>query len=96
MNLKVELVYFEGCPHAEAARVHLRRALEARGLPSVWQEWDSGAHQTPPAYHGYSSPTVLVNDRPVGGGVSGAGMGCAVGGAPSVALILTALSGGEA
>jgi hypothetical protein len=96
MTLKVELVYFEGCPHAETARVHLRRALEARGLPPSWQEWDSGAHQTPPAYRGYASPTVLVNDRPVGGGVAGPGTGCAVGGAPSVALILTALPGGEA
>ena len=95
MSVNVALVYFEGCPHAEAARVHLRRALEARGLPAVWQEWDTGATETPAAFRGYASPTVLVDDRPVGGGEVGVGMGCAVGGAPSVAVILTALSGGE-
>lgn len=96
MSVNVALVYFEGCPHAETARVHLRRALEAKGLPSVWQEWDSGARQTPKAYRGYASPTVLVDDRPVGGVLAGAGLGCAVGGAPSVAQIMTALPTGEA
>lgn len=63
--MKVELVYFTGCPHVEAARRAIRDALSAAGLPPCWQEWNSDDAATPDALRGYGSPTVLVNGRDV-------------------------------
>src|ERR1043165_886763 len=35
----IELVYFPGCPHVEAARAALRTALQELGLPVQWHSW---------------------------------------------------------
>ncbi len=91
MTPRVELIHFEGCPHAAAARQELRRALEQGGLEPQWSEWDTGADNTPEGYRGFGSPTVLIDGEAVGGGTPGSGMGCAVGGAPSAEAILALL-----
>lgn len=94
MKPQVELVYFEGCPHADEARRRLQHALKASGLGPEWREWDTAKAKTPEQYRGFGSPTVLVDGRDVGGGTAGSGMGCVVGGAPSVEVIVKALQGG--
>ena len=95
MTPHVELVYFEGCPHADEARSRLREAMEAVGLAPSWDEWDTGQEPTPDSHRRFGSPTILVDGRDVGGGAEGSGMGCVVGGAPAVALIVTALRTGR-
>lgn len=90
--MDIELVYFQGCPHAAEARRRLRRALEALGLTPVWQEWDLGASDLPRHVIDRASPTVLVNGRDVTGTVgAGGGLRCATDGAPAVETIVAAL-----
>lgn len=96
MMPNVELVYFQGCPHVPEARRRLRQALELCQLDASWQEWDIGAGTAPSAVMGYGSPTVLIDGRDVlGDRGQGAGLGCAVGGAPAVEAIVAALRGGR-
>ena len=91
MGLKVELVYFEGCPHVVEARTRLRSALGEAGSSIGWVEWDTELPDTPEGYRKYGSPTILVDGRDVGGGAEGGGHSCVVGGAPSVAQIVAAI-----
>ncbi len=63
--LRVELVYFTGCPHVAAAREAIREAMTATGLAAEWQEWNRDDSATPEALRGYGSPTVLVDGRDV-------------------------------
>jgi len=65
MNARIELVYFQGCPHVDAARAALSEALGSVGMPLEWTEWDRDAGATPAALRAYGSPTVLVNGRDV-------------------------------
>jgi hypothetical protein len=90
MPLRVELVYLEGCPHAETARRNLRAALRRAGLPQVWVSWNLDAW-VPDGLRGYPSPTVLVDGDDVTNASRGVGVGCAVHGAPGVDGILNAL-----
>jgi hypothetical protein len=89
----VELLYFTGCPHIEAARTQLRAALEAAGLPAEWTECDDA--------RGYGSPSILINGVDVLGAVPQAGNSCRVyrgsevAGAPPLAPIVRALRTSE-
>ena len=81
----VELLYFEGCPHAERARGNLRAALEKAGAAATWKEWDLAADATPKRYRRHGSPTVLVDGEDVTGDRgAAAAMACRTDGAPSV------------
>lgn len=91
MTTKVELVFFEGCPHAARARERLRAALSYAGQETTWTEWDTMLPGTPASYRRYSSPTVLVDGTDVSGGAEGAGVGCAMDGGPTEEVILQAL-----
>ena len=62
---RVELVYFQGCPHVDAARLAIREALAAMNMPLEWSEWDRENDSTPPALKRHGSPTVLVDGRDV-------------------------------
>jgi len=92
MSASVELVYFEGCPHAPEARLRVGEALRRAGVAEVWEEWDTLDSATPARYQRFGSPTVLVAGRDVSGaGVAGNGMRCVVGGGPSVEAIVEAI-----
>lgn len=87
---RVELLFFPGCPHVEAARTQLRRALEATGLPASWEEHDET--------DGYGSPTILVNGVDVLGAPRGDGASCRlylaseIPGAPPLEALIRALT----
>ncbi len=89
--MRIDLVYFEGCPHAEAARQRLREALASLGSSVQWDEWDTQDTATPAHLRGYSSPSVLVNGADVERKAPTSGAGCAVGGGPSVQTLRGAL-----
>lgn len=63
--IKVELIYFSGCPHVEVARSHLIRAFMTTGISARWQEWDVQDPDVPAHVKGYGSPTLLVNGHDV-------------------------------
>ena len=93
MTPDVELVYFEGCPHVEAARAALRAALLVMGFAPEWKEWDQDDPKTPARVQRYGSPTVLVGDREVrGASPQSTGRGCSIDGPPSVEEIRRALA----
>ena len=89
----IELVYFTGCPHVDAARGALRAALQAAGLPAEWREWDQTHPETPMRVLGYGSPTVLVGGVDVTGKApANAGRACRADGIPPDAAIAAALA----
>jgi hypothetical protein len=89
----VELVYFKGCPHVEAARQALRSALAAMEYTPEWEEWDQESPQAPARVRGWGSPTVLIGGRDVRGGGGGVGgLACRADGPPSIEEICWALA----
>lgn len=91
--MRVDLIYFTGCPHVQAARANLREALTRHGEAPAWTEWDTSVETTPVAYRAYASPTVLVNGVDVEPKPASAGGSCAMRGAPGVERLLAALRG---
>jgi mercuric ion transport protein len=92
----VDLVFFQGCPHAAKARQALADALSHLGIPAESREWDLTDAATPQRFRAFGSPTILVDGTDVTGEGSGASaMACRADGAPSVGEILRALGGGE-
>lgn len=95
--MSVELLFFPGCPHIEAARGQLRRAFEALGVAPAWREVDVTAPEAPEAVRGYGSPTILVDGRDVTGAPPGDGRACRVYlgsdvvGAPPLSAVVEAL-----
>jgi hypothetical protein len=97
--VKVQLLWFPGCPNADAAREVLRRALLAAGAPPEFDEVDVTAPETPESLRNWGSPTILIDGRDVVGDEP-SGACCrlygAVGGerprgAPSIEEVLQAL-----
>jgi hypothetical protein len=99
MNPTIDLVFFDGCPHVEAARQALREAL---GAAAAWREWRSDDAALPRYAAGYGSPSIFVAGREVtGASAAGTASACRVyadaagrrSSAPTVATILGALAG---
>ncbi len=100
----IDLVYDESCPNVAKARANLIRALGRAGQAIRWAEWLSGSDDAPQHTRGYGSPTVLVDGKDVAGAEPVTGMSCcrlysdATSGnlgAPTVAMIETALPGAD-
>ena len=97
--MKVQLVYFDGCPNADAARAAVRRCLEAADLALELEEVDTGSPKAPEALRAWGSPTVLVDGIDVGGEPAPTGTSCRLydnpdnRGVPSDAAIGAALRG---
>jgi hypothetical protein len=62
--MKVQLLYFSGCPHVEGAREVLHRLLGDLAV----EEIDTGAPHAPEHLRGWGSPTILVDGVDVAGG----------------------------
>lgn len=89
----LELLYFPGCPHLDAARAHLTAAFVQLNQTGAWTEWDITAGTTPAHRRTFASPTVLLNGVPVGDGGPAAERSCVRSGAPTVAQLVAALHG---
>lgn len=90
--MRIDFLYFEGCPHAAPARQRLREALATVGAATNWSEWDTENASTPEAFRGYASPTILINGMDVERKAPTSGAGCAVGGGPSMDALRAALA----
>ncbi|MBI3018056.1 MAG: MerC family mercury resistance protein [Deltaproteobacteria bacterium] len=93
MNIKIDLLYFEGCPNVDKARNHIKEALSKRGLPLKWNEIDINDKNTASHLKGFPSPTVLINGTDIETGLSklSGTSSCQVTGAPSIDQILKVL-----
>lgn len=74
---KIQLLVFEGCPLADAARTSLQEALSIVGLQR-YEEVDILKPDTADELRAWGSPTVLVNGQDATGGAKGDSVGCRV------------------
>ena len=94
--MRVQLLFFAGCPHVDATRRVLREALESSGLGEVTLEQiDVDAPSTPADFRDWGSPTILINGVDIAGERAPSGRSCRLyggaGGVPSRQLIEDAL-----
>lgn len=76
-GVAIQLLFFAGCPLADAARRALREALVECGL-EAYEEVDLLAPETPEELRGWGSPTILVEGSDVTGSAKGHDIGCRV------------------
>ena len=67
LQVRIDLVYDQTCPHVDQARAAIRDALEAFGVPCECHEWERNSGSTPAELRGLGSPSVLIDGRDVGG-----------------------------
>jgi hypothetical protein len=65
--MKIQLLYFAGCPNLIAAREALRRAIIGRSDIAV-DEIDTSAPSAPVQLRQWGSPTLLVDGIDIAGG----------------------------
>jgi mercuric ion transport protein len=73
----IQLLAFEGCPLADAARANLEQALSHCGI-SGYRTVDIFDPETPDELRGWGSPTILIDGIDVGGQHKGNGVGCRI------------------
>lgn len=74
--MRIQLLTFPGCPNAHEARQALEQAITRSGLAARIEEVNTTSPRTPPALRRWSSPTILVDGRDVGGEIAPTGGGC--------------------
>jgi len=97
--MKVELIYFDGCPNADPARKNLKTVVEASGINTVVHEWEQSNPKAPKYARHYGSPTILINgvdiaENPVDCCAAHSCRFYERGGAPTVQMIKSALEAG--
>ena len=92
--MKVQLLYFDGCPHAAGARSAVREALAADALDVAIEEIDVQDPAAPAWARGWGSPTILIDGKDIGGGQPSTAPSCRLyaGGAPTVELVRRAIA----
>lgn len=71
----IQLLVFDGCPLADAARESLREALTELGR-AHFEEINILDPNTAQEFRGWGSPTILIDGRDVSGAAKGDSVGC--------------------
>lgn len=74
--LKVQLLTFPDCPHAEAAREMLLFVLESSRAAAEIEEVDTTSPETPEHLRGWGSPTILIDGADIEGQQAPSAEGC--------------------
>lgn len=74
--MKIQLLWFPGCPNVEAARVALRDAMARIGVADTIEEIDVSAPSAPPQLRNWGSPTILIEGTDVGGQLAAEASSC--------------------
>jgi hypothetical protein len=90
--VRVELVYFAGCPNVAPMRELLRRCLDNLELHSPIVEVNTDAPGVADAYRRMGSPTILVDGADVLGGEAASAESCRLQ-LPTEADLFAALEG---
>ena len=93
MKVKIDLLYFKGCPNVDKARDYLKKALVQLSLPAEWNEIDVENPKTAPHLKGFPSPTILVNGFDIVTGLESVpgSSACKIGGVPETAKIVESI-----
>lgn len=95
--MKIQVLYFAGCPNHEPTLVLVRRAIQILGVDAMIDELEVTDLDDPAALKFVGSPTVLIDGQdidPVPQDRGGYGFGCRTyngNGVPSEAMIESAL-----
>ncbi len=73
--MRIQLLTFQGCPLADAARAALEQALVQCRLSS-YEEIDIFNPDTPEDLQGWGSPAILINEVDLTGVPKGDSVGC--------------------
>ena len=92
--MKIQLLYFTGCPNVDRARIAVRDAVLAEGIEAQVEEIDVESPDAPEAMRGWGSPTILVDGSDVTGVGRSSGTSCRLyaDGAPSIEQIRAGLA----
>ena len=92
-DIRIQFLFFDGCPLADAAKESLEAALSECGM-STYEELDIFDPTTPHELRGWGSPTVLVNGGDVTGQPKGDSPGCRLypDGEPSTMTIIAGIN----
>jgi len=92
--MKIQLLYFDGCPNLEPARAALREAVAAERIDAPIEEVDVESSDAPEWARGWGSPTILIDGAELTGATRSTGSSCRLyrGGAPTVDEIRVRLS----
>lgn len=85
--MKIQLVTFDGCPHADLARANLREALRFEKIDAAIEEIDIQKPEAIASLGAWGSPTILIDGADLfGAQPRQGGVGCRLyaDGAPSV------------
>ncbi len=95
--MRIQLLYFQGCPNVEPARVALREAMNAEKIDEDVEEIDVESPTTPEPLRGWGSPTILIDGQDVTGAERTTGSACRLyaNGAPPVEEIRARLGGAQ-
>lgn len=87
--MKIQLLYFSGCPNVAATRAALRDALAAEKLDLPIEEVDVEEAGAPEWARGWGSPTILIDGKEIYDQQPSGAQACRlyVGGTPSVEVI---------
>jgi mercuric ion transport protein len=87
--MRIQLLYFHGCPNVDAARATARSALAAEQLDTAIEEIDVEDAEAPEWARGWGSPTILIDGEDVAGEHPTTSSACRLyaAGAPSVEAI---------
>lgn len=65
--MKIQLLYFQGCPNVDASRAAIREALAIEQVAAYVEQIDVEAPDAPAWVRGWGSPTILINGIDVAG-----------------------------
>jgi mercuric ion transport protein len=84
--MKIQLLYFDGCPNVDAARAAVRQAIALEAVDVELEEIDVEASTAPAWARAWGSPTILVDGHDVAGQSPSGSYCCRLyaGGVPSV------------
>jgi hypothetical protein len=87
--MKIQLLYFEGCPNLEPARAALRDAMAAEQIDQPVEEVDVESPTAPASLRGWGSPTILIDGKDLTGAARATSSSCRLyaSGAPGVGEI---------
>ena len=74
--MRIQLLTYDGCPIAPAARERLRRVVESLGIVPAIEEIDTAAPGTPDGLRDWGSPTILIDGVDIEGRETPTGAGC--------------------
>jgi hypothetical protein len=98
-TMRVQLLYFDGCPHRTAMEERLREALTLSGIPQAIEHCLVETPEEADEYRFAGSPSILLNGRdPFTTSPSDVGLTCRMystpdgaAGAPTVVQLLAAI-----